>query len=163
MLIKDLTSRSCSRLSVPNIELLSVEEAENRGLAIPVWLKKNGKNNRQEKIVLYAPSEDCLEDIEILEGIDPEQAKRYSGKTFFSSLRWAFSEARSHELIAYIADHLKTATEIEIWTIWLDELNDDISPIKKTVDVSELTISVLHESMGQGSIKKPFLLVVKAA
>lgn len=144
----------------PNIELLSVEEAENIGLAIPGWLASNGKINRQEKMVLYAPSEDCLDEIEIREDIDPGQVKRYSPKKYFSSLRWRFSETRALELITYIADHLQTAPDIEIWSLWLGEMDDDKAPIIKTIDITELTVSALKEGLDQGYLEKALCLII---
>ena len=111
-------------------------------------------------MILYAPSEDCLDDIEIRGDIDSDQAKRYSNKKYFSSLRWKFSETRAHELITYMVDHLKTASEIEIWTTWLEELDVEITPIIKTAHINELSVSILNEELGQGYTERPLCLIV---
>jgi len=41
------------------IELLSIEEAEARGLSMPNWYSKDMNIDRNKKIVLFAPDEEC--------------------------------------------------------------------------------------------------------
>jgi hypothetical protein len=63
-----------------------------------------------------------------------------------SVLLWKYSETRALELIAYIVDHLKTAPDIEVWSIWLGEIDEEIAPIIKKIHFDELTVSILNEA-----------------
>jgi len=59
------------------IELLSIEEAEARGLSMPNWYSKDMDIDRNKKIVLFTPDEECLREIEIAEDNDSFYAKQY--------------------------------------------------------------------------------------
>lgn len=142
----------------PNIEFLSIEEAENRGVQLPNWYQKDMRIDRQGKIVLFCSSEECLHELEIREDNDSIQAKNYSNKKCFSSISWRFTESRGQELIDYIAEHLESASEIELWNTWLDEQE---VPIMKKCHIATLKVSDLEEVFGQCSYEKPHCLIVK--
>ncbi|MEG6513454.1 hypothetical protein [Desulforamulus ruminis] len=112
--------------------------------------------DRKEKIVLYAPDEDCLGDIEITG--DSTNVGQYSDKRFHSSLQWNFTEKRAEQLLEYIAEHLKTAAEIELWNIWLDEYD---APTIVQRSLKELTVADIKAVLGQKIYKKPACLVVR--
>ncbi len=95
------------------IEYLSIEEAaEHRGISLPNWYSKNMNINRTDKIVLYAPDEECLREIEISDDNDSTYTKQYSNKRYHSALQWEYSEKRAQQLIEYITKHLMTGLEI---------------------------------------------------
>lgn len=139
------------------IELLSIEEAEIRGLSLPNWYSVDMNINRKEKIVLFAPNEECLHDIRISNDNDSIYAKQYSNKCYYSSMQWVFSDKRAEQLLDYIKAHLITASDIELWNIWLDEYD---TPTIKRCPVDDLTVSVVRVFWGQNPYEKPNCLII---
>lgn len=139
------------------IELLSIEEVEARGLSMPNWYSKDMDIDRNKKIVLFAPDEECLREIEIAEDNDSFCAKQYSNKHYYSALQWQYSEKRTEQLKEYILEHLMTGSEIELWNIWLDR---NLKPIIKRCQIDSLTVSIIKETVEQDPYEKPCCLIV---
>ncbi|SHK14681.1 hypothetical protein [Desulforamulus aeronauticus] len=139
------------------IEYLSIEEAEQRGISLPNWYSKNMNINRTDKIVLYAPDEECLREIEISDDNDSIYAKQYSNKRYHSALQWEYSEKRAQQLIKYMTKHLMTSLEIELWNVWLDSNG---KPTIKKCHIDSLTISEIKEIVEQDPYGNPHCLVV---
>ncbi len=139
------------------IELISIQEAEHRGIPLPNWYSKDMDINRTDKIVLHAPNEECLCEIEISGHNDSAYAKQYSNKRYHSVLEWEYSEKRAQFLKEYIMEHLMAGPEIELWNIWLD--NDGESTVKRC-HVDSLTISDIRETVEQDPYENPRCLIV---
>ncbi len=142
----------------PNVEFLSIEEAENRGIQLPDWYQKDMEIDRQAKNVLFCLSEEGLYDLEIKEDNDFIQAKTYSNKKYFSYLTLRYTESRAQELINYISKHLEVASDIELWSTWFDEHK---APIIKSCHIATLTVSDLKETIGRSYYERPHCLLVK--
>lgn len=139
------------------IELLSIEEAEARGLSMPNWYSKDMDIDRNKKIVLFVPDEECLCEIEIADDNDSFYAKQYSNKHYHSALQWQYSEKRAEQLKEYILEHLMTGSEIELWNIWLDR---NLKPTIKRCQIDSLTVSIIKETVEQDPYEKPCCLIV---
>jgi len=140
------------------IELLSIEEAEARGLSMPNWYSSKDMDiDRNKKIVLFASDEECLREIEIAEDNDSFYAKQYSNKHYHSVLQWHYSEKRAKQLKEYILEHLMTGSEIELWNIWLDR---NLKPTIKRCHTDSLTVSIIKETVEQDPYEKPCCLIV---
>lgn len=140
----------------PLIEVLSVEESEKRGLSFPSWFNKDKNKDRNEKILLYAPNQECLKEIEITEVKNFYYPKQYSKKQYYSCLSWRFSEERANQLKDYISEHLKTANELELWNIWLDDYEN--TPTINGCHIDDLTLWDIEEAVGEG--RNPNCLII---
>jgi len=121
-----------------------------------------------------------LNEIEITKDMyySSEYAKEYSNKTYFSQLKWEYTEPRAKSIIDYLKIELKKLDEIEIWSIWLGEnielddhiwlsnnkwVDDDVwldyrkPPGIDSISISELSIQDL-EFLGKSY--KPTCLIV---
>jgi len=139
------------------IEFLSIEEAEYRGLVLPNWYSKDMNINRTEKNVLFAPNEESMHEIQISDDNDSTYAKQYSNKRYHSALQWHYSEKRAQQLKEYIMEHLMTGSEIELWNIWLDGYG---KPTIKRCPIDSLTISDIKETVEQNPYENPCCLIV---
>ena len=119
-------------------ENLSIEEAEARNIPICDSYKKNMNISRTEKILLWFPSEESSSEIVISSKCYYNCAEDFSKKRYHAELNWYYSDKLAEQLIDYIKDHLKTASEIELWTVDVDI--DDMKPIKERREVKMLTI-----------------------
>ncbi|MBG0917750.1 hypothetical protein F3H97_08375 [Exiguobacterium sp. SRB7LM] len=71
-------------------------------------------------------------------------------------MRWRYSDARAEQLVEYITDHLKTAEEVEIWKVWVDEQTE---PKVQSIKLDELTIDALR-FLGEVGFVRPECLRV---
>lgn len=56
----------------------------------------------------------CIED-------DLSNMHRYTNKKNGAYIEWFYSEKNATVMVAYIKEHLRTATQIELWNTWLEE------------------------------------------
>ena len=68
-----------------------------------------------------------------------------TGMKYFAELSWfTYTPGRAARIIEYLREHLKTADEVELWHVWLD--NDfDHRVRKRYVPIDELTVDILQE------------------
>lgn len=138
-------------------EIISIDEVEVRGALMPNWYSKDMNISRTDKIVLFAPNEECFGEIEIVDDSDSEYAKYYSDKLYHSALRWTYSEKRARQLIEYITEHLKTTSEIELWHIWMDV---DVKPTLKRCHIDSLSNSKLKQFNEYDPYENPQCLII---
>lgn len=127
----------------PYIEFLSINEAIKKGVILPEMLTDDEDLDRDEKILMNVESEEHLDEIEIKRDLyyDVENVKAYSSKLHVVELRWRYTDARAEQLVEYITDHLKTADEVEIWKVWVDEQTE---PNVQAITLNALTIDALR-------------------
>lgn len=145
----------------PYIEFLSINEAIKKGVVLPDMLTDDEDLDRDEKILMNVEAEEHLDEIEIKRDLyyDVANVEAYSSKPHVVELRWRYSDARAEQLIAYITDHLKTAEEVEIWKVWVDEQTE---PSVKSITRDELTIDALR-FLGDIGFERPECLRVTKA
>jgi regulatory protein YycI of two-component signal transduction system YycFG len=139
------------------LEWLSVEEAEAREIFPPNWHSEDETVSRTDKVILYVPDRECLNEIEILDDSDSFYAAQYSGKRCHFSLQWLYSEERGQQLKDYIEEHVRTGSEIELWNIWLD---GEGRPSFKRIHVDELTVSDIERTVEQDPYEAPRCLII---
>ncbi|MGE9213711.1 hypothetical protein [Exiguobacterium aurantiacum] len=142
----------------PYIEFLSINEAIKRGVVLPDMLTDDEDLDRDEKILMNVEAEEHLDEIEIKRDLYYEVAnvEAYSSKAHVVELRWRYSDTRAEQLIAYITDHLKTAEEVEIWKVWVDEQTE---PSVQSIKLDALTIDALR-FLGEVGFERPQCLRV---
>jgi hypothetical protein len=142
----------------PYVEFLSINEAIQKGIVLPDILTDVEDLDRDEKILMNVESEEQLDEIEIKHSLyyAMENVEAYSSKPHVVELRWRYSDARAEQLVEYITDHLKTAEEIEIWKVWVDEQTE---PKVQSIKLDELTIDALR-FLGEVGFVRPECLRV---
>ncbi|WP_214889514.1 hypothetical protein [Exiguobacterium sp. s142] len=145
----------------PYIEYLSINEAIKKGVVLPEMLTDDEELDRDEKILMHVESEEQLDEIEVKRELyyAEENVEAYSKKPHVAELRWRYTETRAQQLVDYITDHLKTADEVEIWKVWVDEQTE---PSVKTITRDELTIDTLR-FLGDIGFERPECLRVTKA
>lgn len=140
-----------------SIEILSIEEAENRNIPMPNWYSKDMDISCTKKILLYAPNEESLNELQITDDGNSHYAKRYSNKSHHVALQWRYSNERAQQIIEYIREHLISCSEIELWSVWLDREAESV--IKRRI-IDSLTISDINEITNYDPFEKPYCLVI---
>ncbi|TCT15635.1 hypothetical protein EDC18_103343 [Natranaerovirga pectinivora] len=141
------------------VKLLSINDMIANNMEIPDFLLKTTKD-RDEKIVLQCDSEEHLDEIEIMNenSIQVGYLKKYTNKKYISSLTWRYTDKRAEELLQYIKDQLKDVDEIELWDTWMDEKIEE--PIIRELNIQDLTVQLIKESVGKGCYGKPSCLKI---
>lgn len=67
-----------------------------------------------------------------------------TGKKYFAELGWIYTPGRAARIIEYLREHLKTADEVELWHVWLDNAFDH-RVRKRYVPIDALTVDTLRE------------------
>ncbi|MFY9946894.1 MAG: hypothetical protein WAL07_12620 [Exiguobacterium chiriqhucha] len=137
------SDRLLKEVENPYIKFLSINEAIKKGVILPDMLTDDEDLDRDEKILMNVESEEQLDEIEIKRDLyyDVENVEAYSEKPHVVELRWRYSDARAEQLVEYITDHLKTAGEVEIWKVWIDE---QTAPNVQSITLDELTTDALR-------------------
>ncbi|MCT4775664.1 MULTISPECIES: hypothetical protein [Exiguobacterium] len=145
----------------PYIEFLSINEAIKKGVILPEMLTDDEDLDRDEKILMNVESEEQLDEIEIKRDLyyDVENVEAYSEKPHVVELRWRYTDARAEQIVEYITDHLKTAGEVEIWKVWVDE---QTVPNVQSITLDELTTDALRFLGAVGFNRPECLRVTKA-
>lgn len=137
----------------PYVEFLSINEAIKKGVILPEMIAEDEELDRDAKILMNVESEEQLDEIEIKRDLyyAEENVAAYSKNPHVAELRWRYSEKRAQQLVEYITDHLKTADEVEIWKVWVDEQTE---PNVQSINLDELTIDTLR-FLGDGGFDRP--------
>ncbi|TCI30251.1 hypothetical protein EVJ33_06200 [Exiguobacterium sp. SL-10] len=145
----------------PYVEFLSINEAIKKGVILPEMIAEDQELDRNAKILMNVESEEQLDEIEIKRELyyAEENVEAYSKKPHVAELRWRYSDARAEQLVEYITDHLKTADEVEIWKVWVDEQTE---PNVQSINLDELTINALRFLGADGFERPECLRVVKS-
>lgn len=155
------SDRPLKEVENPYIEFLSINEAITKGIILPEMLADDEDLDRDEKILMNVESEEHLDEIEIKRELyyAEENVEVYSKKLHVVELRWRYSEKRAQQLLEYITDHLKTAEEVEIWKVWVDEQTE---PNVQSIKFDELTIDALRFLGADGFELPECLRVIKS-
>ncbi|TCI39227.1 MULTISPECIES: hypothetical protein [unclassified Exiguobacterium] len=155
------SDRPLKEVENPYIEFLSINEAIKKGVVLPEMLTDDEDLDRDEKILMHVEAEEQLDEIEVKRELyyAEENVEAYSKKPHVAELRWRYTETRAQQLVDYITDHLKTADEVEIWKVWVDEQTE---PSVRSITLDELTIDELR-FLGDVGFERPECLhVVKS-
>ena len=135
----------------PHIELLSVNEAMEKGIKIPDFMLSNKSTIDRNKpsVMLWVDNEENLGEITIR-----NTEKVYLGLhdcnlettlQHFSSLEWEYTEKRCKKLITYIKEHLEKANELEVWNLWIGYEDNVPQTRKHSVCADDLTPADLEK------------------
>lgn len=143
----------------PYEEYLSINDMIKRKMKVDKDLLKDKSINRNEKIILYYPTEDSINELVLYKDQGyAHYAKEYSTKRFFTTIQWHYTEKRAEQLLEYLKEQLKNNEELEVWDIWLD---DQEEAVVKTVKAYRLSISDLAFLYWDQGFEQPQCLVIK--
>lgn len=142
----------------PYEEYLSINDMIKRKMKVSKSLLKGKAINRNEKTVLYYPTEESLDELVLYRDQSPsDYAGEYSNKAFLTGIEWKYTEKRAAQLLDYLKEQLKHNDELEVWDIWLN-VRDEAEI--KTVKASRLSIADLAFLHWDKGYDKPQCLVI---
>lgn len=106
-----------------SIELISLNEALARGLEKDLVMEDILKNgNPDEKVIAHASSEDAFYDLSIHREDVTYYANDYTNKKYSASISLKSDHKNLTNLLNYIKKELEKVDEIEVWKIWMDDI-----------------------------------------
>ncbi|MEC6748092.1 hypothetical protein VXN63_06015 [Marinilactibacillus sp. XAAS-LB27] len=143
----------------PYEEYLSINDMIKRKIKVDKNLLKGNAVNRNEKIVLYYPTEESTNELVLYKDQGyAHYAKEYSTKRFFTAIQWQYTEKRAEQLLGYLKEQLKNNDELEVWDIWLD---DHEEAVVRTVKANQLSIADLAFLLWDQGFENPECLIIK--
>ncbi len=140
------------------VEIISLHEMFKRNLEIPEILLNNKDVDPNEKIILICESEELLHEIEIRKDNPEGHAYSYTSRKYVSEITFRYTDTRAEQLIKFISENLLICDELEIWSIWLDDLKEAIIETKSQDD---LTLEDIKKVLGPGYYEMPRCLKIK--
>lgn len=130
----------------PHVKKLSVNQALEMGLDINLEYFDDDLDKNQSGVILFCATEAELGYPNIF-SINKEKFYNDIGtvKKFCTGLEWNYSDNTVEVILKYIQKHLETASEIEVWSVWLGNEESSISIKKNLCKLSELTVDRLIE------------------
>jgi hypothetical protein len=129
----------------PYVKMLSANQALEMGVEVNLDMFEDDLDKDEPDAILYCEDETKLEYPNIY-CIDKNDFYDDIGitKQHCTALEWNYSEATVDVILKYVQNHMKMASELELWSVWLDY--GDI-PSRKSIQckVCDLTIDKLKE------------------
>lgn len=130
----------------PYMKRLSINQALEMGIEIDLELFEDNFNKDELDVILF-----CADQVNFgYPNIFSIKKESYYGefgtsKQFCTALEWDYSDDTVDVVLKYIQSHLRTASELELWSVWLEN-NEIPTYMKKTIcKVSNLTIDRLKQ------------------
>ena len=148
------------KLENPFLERLSIREVLERNTDIPDFMLENPDMDPEEKIFLLCDREKHLDDPELHpeEMSFPEFSALFTEHPYVVELQWCYSKERAETLLGYIKNHLTSAKDLEIFSLWLDEEGE---PHRMEVTLDCLNLKHLSFLDLSGGYQGPRCLHVK--
>lgn len=84
-------------------------------------------------------------------------ARRYTDRKYCAYLEWQYSEKMAEIIISYIKEHLKVASQIELWDTWLEEKEQ---PRIQKCSVRDVSVKDIAEIFDRECYDAPVCLVI---
>ena len=130
----------------PYVKLLSVNQALEMGLKVNLSVFGDGFDRDKPNVILHCDDMVKFEYPNIF-SINKDEFYDDIGtvKHYCTSLEWNYSDDTVEVVLGYIQNHLKTAPEIELWSVWLG--GEDISANVKKMQcrINDLTVERLKK------------------
>lgn len=143
----------------PHNRTMSVNEARSLGIKIPDILNTDDIDKDDPNMIFWTDSytenaetgvlEDSgfADDISIIK-MDEKTDDIRTEKKYCAILEWPnYTYERAQYLITYMKEHLRRASEIELWHIWMGQSYPPPQIHKKHIRVEELTASDIEKLM----------------
>lgn len=146
----------------PHYKYFSINEAIERGIEVPDFVLNSTIIDKDKPNVILWSDLDMRKEIDpvtrkvVDNGIDDDFSIRafefcsevYTTKKYMAEINWdVYSEGRAKNIVEYIKRHMETADELEIWNVWLTNLETPAihrSEIKLE-DITEEIIKMIDE------------------
>jgi hypothetical protein len=130
----------------PYISLLSVNQALELGIEVKLDMFDVDFDKDEPDVILFCADETKFEYPNIYT-INKEEYYDDIGtsKQFCTALEWNYSEDTVYTVLKYIQNHMKIASELELWSVWLG--GEEIPPNVKKMrcKLSDLTVERLKK------------------
>lgn len=130
----------------PYVKMLSINQALEMGIEIDLNLFEDDFNKDDPSVVLYCENENDFGYPTIFH-IKKENYYDDIGtsKQFCTALQWEYEDHTVEVIIKYIQNHLMTASELELWSVWLGNHVKPEAVKKMRCNVNNLTVGMLKE------------------
>lgn len=104
----------------PYVKLLSVNQALELGLEVHLEAFGDDFDRDEPNVILFCEDETQLQ----YPNIYPFNKEEYydeigTTRQFCTALEWTYSADTVEVVLGYIRKHMKTAAELEVWSVWL--------------------------------------------
>lgn len=130
----------------PYVKLLSVNQALEQGIEVELDMFDDGFDKDKPNVILYCADEKQFEYPNIFSIRKEEYYDDIgSSKQFCTALEWNYSEDTVPIVLEYMKNHMITASEIELWSVWLggEEITTNVK--KMRCKLSDLTVERLKK------------------
>ncbi len=132
--------------SNPYVRLLSVNQALELGIEVQLDLFDDDFDKDEPDVIMFCADETKFEYPNIY-SINKEEYYDDIGtsKQFCTELQWNYSDYTVDVVLKYIQNHMKIASELELWSVWLggEELPTNMK--KTQCKLSDLTVERLKK------------------
>lgn len=139
---------------------LSIKEALERNMDVPEFMLDNPDVDQDEKVFLVCEEEDHLHDLEIYPEDNPTLSTQISitEKPYTAEIYWQYSSEQVEVLLSYIRSHMEKAHEVEIYSLWLDEVE---TAEKEVISLDTLSPEKLYFLDDNRGYNGPRCLLIK--
>lgn len=130
----------------PYVKLLSVNQALEQGVEVDLEVFSDGFDRDKPEVILYCEDYTKFAYPNIY-SIDKETFFDDIGtrKKYCTALEWDYSENTVDVVLNYIKDHMNTASELELWNVWLGHGELPANIKKRKCKLCDLTAQQLKE------------------
>lgn len=114
------TDYEIPELDNSNSRLISVQEAIEMGIEAHKFMPWE-KMNPNEKILWFEKESDFNELVILKDDSFEMNVRWYTEKPFIYSVNFRYSELRANRLLQYLRENIKEGSQLELWSIWLDD------------------------------------------
>lgn len=142
----------------PHYKYLSVNEAVEMGIEVPDFVLNSTIIDKDKPKVILWSDLDIRKEIDSVtrkvvdNGVDDDFSIRpfeyypelHTTKQYMAKLDWdVYSEGRARHIIEYIKKHMEQVDEMEIWNVWLTNL--EIPAIHRTeIKLDDVTVETIR-------------------
>lgn len=132
----------------PYLNYLSVNEALSLGLEINKDLLNEDISYDEPGVITYCEDEKNFS-YPVFYQLDPKDLFDYIGtsKEHCVALQWEYSDDTVNVVLDYIKKQLEKVPYIEMWSVWLGNVPEDVNTVStmSELSVDELTVSMLRD------------------
>lgn len=129
-----------------NSKSITVREAKKIGLPNPNNISWDDLNPN-DKILYFEKADDLGEVIVIKTTHKFKDINYYTNKKYIYDLGFVYSDKRADDIIRYIKNNICQNEEIEIWSTWLDHINQIKKNSISLNDLNQEHIKNLYEEI----------------
>ena len=124
------------------MESLSINEALERRFKIDDLLLSDENIDKNEKILYYSENGDDSYELIIKNVENDLYSNIYTKKPFVAAISFKYIDSRAEQLIKYLKKEFEKVNELEIWNIWIDEVD---KPVYYNYNIDKINIHTIKK------------------